>query len=372
MPVEGKISNTNKQLNLSQQVLLHIAQKIKDGTLKKGDKLPTNRDLVKELGVSILTVQRSMKQLEAQGVVTCQRRMGTFLTNPEAISSPKIKSDLIGLFTPEIFSDFHADLLIELESNMMDEGKLVSINFTHSKPDREVVLLRSLARQRLESLVYFTSPLVVISESHCRKVSDWIERYIEEGTFVLFADICPPGFESRLISLDNEKATEMLSNKLIQQGHEKIAFVGATHLPTNEDRYKGYKIALEKAGLEVDPKCFVDVHIIESEDWQDRVEADVRELMKKQPEITGFVVDNGPSATRVHKVLSEMDDLKFEVKDSIASLFEVAEPPFEAAAWIQVPGKEMGQIASELLMEDHPANYEPGHIKIRPKFWTAE
>jgi GntR family transcriptional regulator, arabinose operon transcriptional repressor len=371
MATENKAS-TGGKLNLSHQVLRHISQKIKDGTLKKGDKLPTNRELVAELGVSILTVQRSMKQLEAQGVLSCRRRLGTFLENPKAMSSPKIQSGLIGLFTPEIFSDFHADLLIELEDNMMNEGKLVSINFTHSKPDREVILLRSLARQRLESLVYFTSPLVVISESHCRKVSDWIERYIEEGTFVLFADICPPGFESRLISLDNEKATEMLTNKLIQQGHEKIAFVGARHLPTNEARYQGYKIAMEKADFIVDDECFIDVHIIESEDWEDRVEADVRSLMKKHPEITGFVVDNGPSAIRVQKVLSEMDGLSFTVKDSIASLFEVNEPPFEAAAWIQIPGKEMGQIASELLMEDHPANYEPGHIKIRPKFWLKE
>lgn len=370
MASENNVANSGK-LNLSHQVLRHISQKIKDGTLKKGDKIPTNRELVEELGVSILTVQRSMKQLEAQGVVSCRRRLGTFLENPKAMSSPKIQSGLIGLFTPEIFSDFHTDLLIELENSMMNEGKLVSINFTHSKPDRELTLLRSLARQRLESLVYFTSPLVIISESHCRKVSDWINRYIEEGTFVLFADICPPGFENRLISLDNEKATEMLTNKLIQQGHEKIAFVGATHLPTNEDRYKGYKIAMEKAGLSVDDECFIDVHIIESEDWQDRVEADVRTLMKKHPEITGFVVDNGPSAVRVHKVMSEIDDLKFEVKDSIASLFEVAEPPFAASAWIQIPGREMGQVASELLMEDHPANYEPGHIKIRPKFWTS-
>ena len=34
----------------------------------------------------------------------------------------------------------------------------------------------------------------------------WINRYVEEGTQVLFADLCPPGFESRLISLDNARA----------------------------------------------------------------------------------------------------------------------------------------------------------------------
>ena len=63
------------QPNLSHQVLRHIYKQIQDGELQTGDKLATNRELSKQMGVSILTVQRSMKQLEARGIVTCQRRM---------------------------------------------------------------------------------------------------------------------------------------------------------------------------------------------------------------------------------------------------------------------------------------------------------
>jgi len=367
----GESSKPANKPNLSHQVMRHISQKVKDGTLKKGDKLPTNRDLVQELGVSILTVQRSMKQLEAQGVVSCHRRRGTFLENPDAITSPKIQSGLVGLFTPEIFADFHTDLLIQLEGSMMDEGKLLSINFTHSKPDREVILLRSLARQRLEALVYFTSPLVVTSESHRKKVCDWINRYIDEGTLVLFADICPPGFENRLISLDNEKAAHMLTNQLIKRGHEKIAFLGATHLPTSAARFDGHKNAMELADLPFDDDWFVDIRIIEGEDWMERMETKIRELISKHPDITGFTVDNQASASTLRKVLSEISDRQFSTEDSIASLFENNEPPFDALAWIQIPGAEMGRIASEILIEDHPANYEPGHIKIKPTIWKG-
>jgi len=363
------MANGITQQNLSHQVLRHIYKLIQDGVLKTGDKLPTNRVLAKELGVSILTVQRSMKQLEAQGIVTCHRRTGTFLTDADGITNPKIQSGLVGLFVPEFFSGFHTDLMIELEQGLMERGKLLSINFTHSEPEREIHLLRSLARQRLEALVYFTSPLVINSESHSRTVSSWINRYIEEGTEVIFADLCPPGFESRLISMDNAKAGQMLTNKLIERGHKQIAFLGPTHLPSTSNRLSGHYQALKKAGLPVNKDWHMDVRIMEEKGWEKEIEKPIRELLSLYPDLTGFVVSTQATAEAAYRVLKEMPDREFPAEASITALLETATPPFEALAWIHIPGKKMGEKAREILIEDHPANYEPGQIKIKPAFW---
>jgi len=355
--------------NLSHQVLRHIYKLIQDGVLQTGDKLPTNRVLAEELSVSVLTVQRSMKQLEAQGIVTCHRRTGTFLTDANGITNPKIQSGLVGLFVPEFFSGFHTDLMIELEQGLMEKGKLLSINFTHSEPEREIHLLRSLARQRLEALVYFTSPLVINSASHCNTVSSWINRYIEEGTQVLFADLCPPGFESRLISMDNAKAGQMLTNKLIERGHKQIAFLGPTHLPSTSNRLSGHYQALKKAGLPVNKDWHMDVRIMERKGWEKLIEKPIRELLSLYPDLTGFVVSTQATAETAYRVLNAMPDREFPAEESIAALLETATPPFEALAWLQIPGKKMGEKAREILIEDHPADYEPGQIKIKPAFW---
>jgi len=363
------MASSTTQPNLSHQVIRHIYKLIQDGVLKAGDKLPTNRELAEELGVSILTVQRSMKQLEAQSVVACHRRTGTFLTNPDSIASPRIQSGLIGLFVPEFFSDFHTDLLIELERGMMKQGKLVSINFTHSRPEREISLLRTLARQRLEALVYFTSPLVISSEAHARTVSSWVNRYIEEGTQVLFADLCPPGFENRLISIDNARAGTMLTNKLIERGHKKIAFLGATHLPSTSNRLAGHYKALKKAGLSANGDWHLDVRILEGTGWEERMEKGIRDMLALYPDLTGFTVSDQVTAKAVYEALKELPNRKFSAEESIASLFETGTPPFEALAWIQVPGQKMGEKAVEVILQDHPADYEPGHIKVGPVFW---
>jgi len=363
------MANGTNQTKLTQRVVRHIHKKVQSGILKTGDKLPTNRALSEELGVSIQTIQRSLKQLESQGIVNCLRSSGTFLIDPNSLSNPKIQSGLIGLFIPEVFANFHTDLLLELETNMALQGKLLSINFTHSQPEREIMLLRSLARQRLEALIYCTSPLAISSESYSRTISSWLNRYIQEGSQIIFADLCPPDFESRLISIDNSRAGTMLTNKLIERGHKNIAFLGPTHIPTARDRLKGHYNALEKAGLPINNDWHLDVHIMESTDWHERIEKNIRELISLHPDLTGFVVSTQATAETLHRVLKGFPDRDFSAEESIASLFETATPPFEALAWIQIPGKKMGRKACEILLGDHPPNYEPGHIKIKPVFW---
>lgn len=132
-----------------------------------------------------------MKQLEAQGFVRCRLCSGTFWANNSKIEYPRIQSDLVGRFIPEFSSDFHSDLLLELEEGMMEAGKMRSINFTRSEPARELKLLRTIARQRLEALIFAPSPLTIRSESHSNTMRRWVQRYVSEGNQVIFPDLCP-------------------------------------------------------------------------------------------------------------------------------------------------------------------------------------
>ena len=42
---------------------------------------------------------------------------------------------------------------------------------------------------------------------------------------------------------------------------------------------------------------------------------------------------------------------------------------FFCVMWCAVARLRNPQNASEILIENHPADYEPGHIKIKPTFW---
>jgi GntR family transcriptional regulator len=63
-----------------EQIRAQVAALVAVGALGPGDRLPASRDLARDLGVAVGTVQRAYRELEAQGVVRSRRRAGTVVT----------------------------------------------------------------------------------------------------------------------------------------------------------------------------------------------------------------------------------------------------------------------------------------------------
>lgn len=68
-----------------EQVRTQLAGFIRTGVLRPGDKLPVVRALAADLGVATNTVARAYRELEAGGLVTTRRRVGTIV---QATASP--------------------------------------------------------------------------------------------------------------------------------------------------------------------------------------------------------------------------------------------------------------------------------------------
>ena len=66
------------------QVKTYILDKIKNGQYRPGDKLPTERDLSKELGISRNTVSAAYKELMLEGSLESKQGRGTFVRDPAA------------------------------------------------------------------------------------------------------------------------------------------------------------------------------------------------------------------------------------------------------------------------------------------------
>lgn len=62
-----------------EQVRAQLAGHIRAGALKPGEKLPVVRALAADLGVATNTVARAYRELEAAGLVTTRRRVGTIV-----------------------------------------------------------------------------------------------------------------------------------------------------------------------------------------------------------------------------------------------------------------------------------------------------
>jgi len=65
-----------------EQIRAQVAALVTAGHLHDGERLPTVRALANDLGIAAGTVARAYRELEAGGLVTTRRRLGTVVTTP--------------------------------------------------------------------------------------------------------------------------------------------------------------------------------------------------------------------------------------------------------------------------------------------------
>lgn len=79
--IDGFEFNNKEPIYL--QIIELIKKNIALGVLKADDKLPSVRELSKELGVNPNTLQRAYGDLERLGITYTKRGMGSFISNGE-------------------------------------------------------------------------------------------------------------------------------------------------------------------------------------------------------------------------------------------------------------------------------------------------
>lgn len=74
-----------------QQIVDHVKREIATGHLKPEDRLPSVRDLAKELVINPNTIARAYQVLEAEGVTYSRRGAGTFIaaTKPSVTAAER-------------------------------------------------------------------------------------------------------------------------------------------------------------------------------------------------------------------------------------------------------------------------------------------
>src|SRR5688572_4094295 len=90
----------------TERVVLHLEQLIVGGMLKPGDRLPPERELAQQVGVSRPSVRAGLRSLAALGVLESRHGTGTFITAgpPRLSTSPlSLMAALHGFTRDEMF-----------------------------------------------------------------------------------------------------------------------------------------------------------------------------------------------------------------------------------------------------------------------------
>jgi GntR family transcriptional regulator len=146
MSKEIKIHDALKRVDIRKQPLLSdkvsltfqlfqiLRDQILTGQLTSGTRLPPEIELAKDFGVSVVTVQRAMRDLSAAGLITRHRKRGTFVAHNQPAQVLQQDSHALSLmFSDEFGSDtklLSREIIarpVALESIFPDQGKLLHI-----------------------------------------------------------------------------------------------------------------------------------------------------------------------------------------------------------------------------------------------------
>jgi DNA-binding FadR family transcriptional regulator len=82
---------------LTSQLVKVLTQRIHEGALKPGDRLPTEQDLIEEFEVSRTVVREAITSLKAAGLVASQQGVGAFVLKGDATPSFRIDGTSLNL-----------------------------------------------------------------------------------------------------------------------------------------------------------------------------------------------------------------------------------------------------------------------------------
>jgi GntR family transcriptional regulator len=76
------------------QIVDQVKAALGSGRLRPGDKLPTHRELARELVVAPLTVKKAYDTLQAEGLILMAQGKGTFVTRRGPAATSRAHEDL--------------------------------------------------------------------------------------------------------------------------------------------------------------------------------------------------------------------------------------------------------------------------------------
>jgi DNA-binding LacI/PurR family transcriptional regulator len=147
--------------------------------------------------------------------------------------------EALGIVVPDIENPHFAEVVRIIEGVALKLGYRVLVCNTDEDAERQAACLRMLADERVSGIVLSPSD-----------PDGSIDQLRDLGIPVVTIDRALSHAETDLIVADNVPAVRTATNRLIDAGHRRIAFVGGrSDVETGSERQEGYVAAVEAAGL---------------------------------------------------------------------------------------------------------------------------
>ncbi|WP_030753697.1 LacI family DNA-binding transcriptional regulator [Streptomyces griseus] len=211
---------------------------------------PTMKDVAARAGVGLKTVSRVVNG-EPGVTPETERRVREaidvlgFRRNDGARVLRKGRTATVGLVLEDLADPFYGQLGRAVEEVARAHGTLLINGSSAEDPEREQELALALCARRVDGLI-----VIPAGDDH-----RYLEPEIRAGVATVFADRPAGLIDADAVLSDGFGGAREGVAHLIAHGHRRIGFVGdRPRIHTAAERLRGYRAAMEDAGLPVDER----------------------------------------------------------------------------------------------------------------------
>jgi LacI family transcriptional regulator len=308
--------------------------------MRKNKQTVTIQDVAKTAGVSVSTVSRVLNSKVDVASETQDRIRSViedlgYTTNLAARSMRSFKKNLVGLIMPDIAYPFAVEVMRGVN--------------------------QAIAESEFDLLVYTTGDVRKSGRaSHEQKYVSLLNNSITDGAIIVAPVTGEFSTDAPIVSIDplmsdpNYPAVHATNHQgaldamgyLLELGHKRIGFIsGRAELESSARRLKGYRDALEKAGISLDEK------LIASGDYTTVTGAKcAQELLSLADPPTAIFASNDQSAMGVYQVAQELG-LRIPEDLSVIGFDNIMESKYMQLTTVDQFIYEMGFVATQMLIK---------------------
>ncbi len=216
----------------------------------------TLKEVAAELGVSAMTVSRAVNNSPNVDVKTKKRilakvkEMG-YTPNLVAKSLVSSKTFTVGVVIPEISHSFFPDVVRGIEEVLDSKEYQILLTNTSDNFEKEKKVIQALKSKRVDG--------ILISSSLTTDDFSFYEELINSGIPIVFFDRCIENLGASCIKVNDQAATQQITEHLIKLGYKKIGYLsGPKNVSIGKARFDGFNMAMIKNGLAIDEKLIVE------------------------------------------------------------------------------------------------------------------
>jgi len=213
----------------------------------------TLKHIARELGVSISTVSKALKNSEEIGKDTKEKiqayaKLYNYRPNNIAVSLKNKRTKNIGIIIPHIVHHFFTTLIRGVENFANSKGYNVIVCISDEKFDKEVINMEMLANGSIDGFI-----LSLATETQLKNDYNHLKEITAQGIPLVLADRVTDEIECDKVIINDREIAYTAVKKLIDDGRKRIALITTeNYLSVGNQRTNGYLDALKESNIEID------------------------------------------------------------------------------------------------------------------------